>query len=58
MKLLNRTELKHDVDYLNTANQLRHQAEEGDKKAKKYLKLREKHEKDYEEQTQKEEEEI
>jgi hypothetical protein len=51
MKLLNRAELKHDVDYLNQANQLRQAADDGDKKARKYLKLKTKHERNYEEET-------
>ena len=58
LKILNRHELKHDVDFLNQANELRHMMEEGNKGAKKYMKLKMKHESAYEEKMAKEEEEI
>ena len=58
MKVLSRHELKHDVEYLNTATELREAANAGDKQAKKYMKLKMKHENKYEENMQKEEEEI
>ena len=58
LKLLNRAELKHDVEFLNMATDLRHKAEEGDKGAKKFMKLKMKHEANYEEKTQAEEQEI
>lgn len=51
LKLLNRAELKHDVEFLNMATELRQQAEGGDKAAKKYMKLKMKHEIAYEEET-------
>ena len=44
LKLLNRHELKHDVEYMNMAKNLREAAAEGDKKAKKFMKLKMKHE--------------
>ena len=55
MKLLSRHELKHDIEFLNNANELRH---EGTKEANKYMKLKMKHEAKYEEGMQKEEAEI
>jgi hypothetical protein len=58
LKVLNRAELKHDVEYLNMATDLRSKAEEGDKKAKKLMKLKMKHEAAYEEETQQEEAEM
>ena len=48
MKVLTRHELKHDVEFLNQAQQLRHAVNDGDKKAKKFLKLKMKHETAYE----------
>jgi hypothetical protein len=58
LKLLNRHELKHDIEFLNMATELRHQATDGDKKALKFMKLKMKHETKYEAEMQKEEEEI
>ena len=58
MKLLDNHELKHDVEFMNTAVALRHQAEEGDKKAKKFMKLKMKHEAAYEANMKEEEEKI
>jgi predicted NBD/HSP70 family sugar kinase len=49
LKLLNRNELKHDVKFLNMATELRQKADEGDKQAKKVMKLKMKHEALYEE---------
>lgn len=58
LKLLNRHELKHDIQFLNMASELRHMAEDGDKQAKKIIKLKMKHEAAYEEMQQKEEDQI
>ena len=58
LKLLNRHELKHDVEYMNLAKNLREAAKDGDKKAKKFMKLKMKHESKYEEEMKQEEELI
>ena len=58
LKLLSNHELKHDVEYMNLAKNLRDAAAEGDKKAKKFMKLKMKHESNYEEELKKEEELI
>jgi len=58
MKTLSVHELKHDVQYMNMAQELREAAAEGDKKAKKFMKLKMKHETKYEEGVRKEEEDI
>ena len=57
MKILSVHELKHDSQYMNMAQGLREAAAEGDKKAKKFMKLKMKHEVAYEEGVRKEEEE-
>mmetsp|Transcript_17822 Transcript_17822/g.30224 ORF Transcript_17822/g.30224 Transcript_17822/m.30224 type:complete len:486 (-) Transcript_17822:71-1528(-) len=58
LKILSKHELKHDVKYLNMAADLRQAATEGDKQAKKLMKLKMKHESSYEEKMQEEEEQI
>ena len=58
LKILSRSELKHDIEFLNQAQELRQAAEAGDKAARKFMKLKMKHEAKYEENMQKEEEEI
>ena len=58
MKLLDNHELKHDAEFLNLAVGLTHQAEDGDKKAKKFMKLKMKHEAAYEANLKQEEEKI
>lgn len=58
LKVLSRHELKHDIDYLNTTAELKGEAARGDKAAKKYIKLKEKHENVYEEKLAAEEAEI
>lgn len=57
MKMMTNQELAHDICYLNTAQDLREKMEAGDKKARKYLKLRVKHESKYEDKIAEEEEE-
>ena len=51
-------ELKHDIEFLNQAVELREMASEGDKRAKKFIKLKMKHERKYEEDMRKEEEDA
>lgn len=58
LKVLSRHELKHDLEYLHTANDLRQAAAEGDKQARKFMKLKQKHEAAYEATLQAEEEQI
>jgi len=48
LKTLNRNELKHDIKYMNDMRELNKQIESGDKGAKKYIKLKQKHEANYE----------
>ena len=55
LKVLSRHELKHDLEFLHTANELRQAAAEGDKSAKKFMKLKLKHEATYEQNMQDEE---
>jgi len=55
--MMTNQELAHDICYLNTAQDLREKMEAGDKKARKYLKLRVKHESKYEDKIAEEEEE-
>ena len=40
LKVLNRSELKHDVEYLNMSTNLKAQIDGGDKKARKLMKLK------------------
>lgn len=58
LKVLSAHEIKHDVAFLNQAVELKQAAAEGDKKARKYMKLKMKHETNYEENMKKEEEEL
>ena len=58
LKTLNRNELKHDIKYMNDMAELRHNIESGDKGAKKYIKLKQKHEANYEASVQAEEAKI
>ena len=48
LKVLNRHEIKHDIEYMNQAQELREAANDGDKAARKYMKLKMKHESKYE----------
>ena len=48
LKTLDRNELKHDIKYMNDMQELRDNVNAGDKGAKKYIKLKEKHEAKYE----------
>lgn len=58
MKILSKDEMKHDLEFLNQAQELRELAGEGDKRAKKFMKLKMKHEARYEDTMKKEEEEM
>ena len=48
LKTLDRNELKHDIKYMNNMRELEKNIESGDKGAKKYIKLKQKHEANYE----------
>jgi hypothetical protein len=48
LKLLNHHELKHDVEYMNLAKNLREAAADGDKRARNFMRLKMKHETQYE----------
>lgn len=48
LKTLNRNELKHDIKYMNDMRTIENSIESGDKGAKKYIKLKQKHEATYE----------
>lgn len=58
LKILSKEEMRRDVDFLNQTQELREMAAGGDKRSKKFMKLHMKHEKSYEENMQKEEEDM
>lgn len=58
LKVLSAQEIKHDVAFLNQAVELKQAAAEGDKKARKFMKLKMKHEAKYEKNMKKEEEDM
>lgn len=58
LKMLTVQEMKHDVEFLNASRQLRDMAADGDKHAKKYMRLKLKHEAAYESKMREEEEDL